>query len=632
MQKRCFFFISVFSFLLLPLLGISRENKIALDPNFSVKSIGSSVLILECPVDSLSIAVVAQLPDSVFQPSSGEFIYGDYTARDIWIRMRFQETKSETSVRFYLGLKRLFSCEVYTEGHLYPSFELGEKIRPSGNSQWVYPTFQQQFEAGKEQLLTIKVEGKGNYLLFPIRLYSESAWNRFLIGEHFASGWFYGAIILILASNLFVVVRYRNRSILFFFFFILLVGAVQLFRDGYLLTFWLSDHPNLYKGLISNLIFLAQLSNLVFVYDFFRLPKNHVGLTFVFRAVFAFVGLAVVLAWLPSFTNAVLRLNGLAVLGSTLLVIFTGYITKTKGEGDDISQWFGKFYTYSYLIFFIGVILTVGAVQGILRHEFFDSWALKIAFLLEVLILSISLLLVLEKRRRKELVDMQLQMAEVEQNRAKLEENIVRSELKVLVSQMKPHFIFNSLNSIQHYVMQEDKKNAHLYISRFSRLMRKNLEFSSKPLISLADEIEALELYFDLETRRLNKPIQLKKIYSLQQSLQELTIPPFLLQPLIENAFWHGFNHPQIKTGEVELELKETHGLLEVWVRDNGVGLLATGYQKSGHTSMSQNITKTRLELFEKRYHYQSAFSIEDRSQSGQNGTEVHFLLPILSL
>ncbi|MGD1847581.1 MAG: sensor histidine kinase, partial [Salibacteraceae bacterium] len=549
---------------------------------------------------------------------------------DTWIRLPFEATEATRNVTFFLDLKRLFQCEVYVGNSTEVQHHLGEQRFADGRYNWHHPSFQHTFPAHEPQTLTIRVKAQGNYLLFPVEAYSTRAWENYLIRNNLLSGLFYGALLLLLLSNLFVTFRYRKRSILFYFFYGLSVSLVLLLRDGHLLTIGLGEHPNWFKIIVSNLIQLAQVSNLAFVYVFFQLPKTNPWLSRIFQGVMVLeVGL-IASAWLEISGNWLLRVNSMAVVLVTFLVVLSGYVVSVRPNHTQTAPWFGKWYLSSYLVFLFGVLLALGAVRGWLLHGFFDTGAIKLAFLAELLMLSISLVVELENRQRKVSMQLQVDVSQAKQERAKLQEDMVRAELKGLVALMKPHFIFNSLNSIQHYVMQGDKKQAHLYISRFSRLMRQNLEFSSRSLISIQEELEAIELYVELEIRRLDKAIRFECVPELQQDPASLGIPPFLLQPLLENAFWHGFNHPQITEGLLELRLQQYADRIEITVCDNGVGLHATAQQTPAHHSMSGNITQNRLQLFEKSFGYDSAYTITDRSRNNEQGTRVHFYIPIL--
>jgi len=142
------------------------------------------------------------------------------------------------------------------------------------------------------------------------------------------------------------------------------------------------------------------------------------------------------------------------------------------------------------------------------------------------------------------------------------------AKLAAIQSQMNPHFIFNALNSIQHLVIEGDSKQAYNYITQFSNLVRKTLDYSEKESISLVQEIELITIYLKLESLRFGEDFE----YSInQKDIQDIDVPPMLIQPFIENAIVHGLLHKRgTKILKIDLEIKE--GILYCEVKDNGIG------------------------------------------------------------
>ena len=166
----------------------------------------------------------------------------------------------------------------------------------------------------------------------------------------------------------------------------------------------------------------------------------------------------------------------------------------------------------------------------------------------------ITYLIVLEVRKREE-------------NKQRL----LQAEKQALLSQMNPHFIFNSLNSIQHYIIQQDAENANLYLAKFSQLIRRILDNSKKKWISLREEIETITLYLNLEKLRFedNFDFEIKPDRSLDQL--EILLPPMLVQPFIENAIWHGIM-PLKEKGKLKISYQAENERMLVIVEDNGIG------------------------------------------------------------
>ena len=112
---------------------------------------------------------------------------------------------------------------------------------------------------------------------------------------------------------------------------------------------------------------------------------------------------------------------------------------------------------------------------------------------------------------------------------------------------MNPHFIFNSLNSIQQYILNGEIDNANKYLSKFSKLIRLVLHYSEYNFISLEEEINMLELYLSVEKTRFGNSFEYKILIEDELETEEIKIPNLMIQPFVENAIWHGLMH---KTGE----------------------------------------------------------------------------------
>lgn len=156
--------------------------------------------------------------------------------------------------------------------------------------------------------------------------------------------------------------------------------------------------------------------------------------------------------------------------------------------------------------------------------------------------------------------------------RYKLENALNLSTQRALVSQMNPHFIFNALNSIQLYILKNDKISSNLFLTNFADLMRKVLENSRFHFISLFEEVEALKTYLELEKARFIKKFEYEMIVPEHISMNDYLIPTMILQPFAENSIWHGFSTLE-KEGNIRIEimLKQPSELLII-IEDNGIG------------------------------------------------------------
>jgi LytS/YehU family sensor histidine kinase len=153
----------------------------------------------------------------------------------------------------------------------------------------------------------------------------------------------------------------------------------------------------------------------------------------------------------------------------------------------------------------------------------------------------------------------------------RLENELRLTQQSALKAQMNPNFLFNVLNSIKGYIYDNDKKNAAKYLNDFSILVRKVLEMSSHPRVSLKEELDVLELYIRLEAMLMNDDFDYKIIIAENIDENNIQIPALLLQPYIENAFKHGIRH-KIGKKTLTLECNFFEEILSIRILDNGIG------------------------------------------------------------
>lgn len=177
-------------------------------------------------------------------------------------------------------------------------------------------------------------------------------------------------------------------------------------------------------------------------------------------------------------------------------------------------------------------------------------------------------------------------------------------ELQSLRSQMSPHFIFNSLNSIHKYIWANDQKNASEYLTKFSRLIRMILENSRSKSILLKDEIEFLNLYLELEHFRCNGKFTYAFHISPQINTDEILFPTMIIQPFIENAVWHGLAPKEVGSGLLEIRFFIQDELIVCEVEDNGIGrkkaMEIKTTKATTHKSLGIQVTEDRIELLQK--------------------------------
>lgn len=241
-------------------------------------------------------------------------------------------------------------------------------------------------------------------------------------------------------------------------------------------------------------------------------------------------------------------------------------------------------------------------------------------FILLGLIIAILIFRQIKISAQRRVSDMKRQVSEMTQ--------------KNLRQQMNPHFIFNTLNSIQYYMYQHDKISTNNYLTKFSSLMRTTLENSQHTSIPIQDELNALCLYLDLEAIRFKEKFTYSIDLDPEIDPMLMKIPTMLIQPYVENALVHGLmNKTDVGHITIELNLKKKH--IECMIEDNGIGREAARnlkHQSSSHNSLGTKITESRLKLANNLNGHNMKIQFTDLTdENGKaNGTRVKIDIPIL--
>jgi len=248
----------------------------------------------------------------------------------------------------------------------------------------------------------------------------------------------------------------------------------------------------------------------------------------------------------------------------TIFTLITYYIVLTQ-----INDNFSLYFVVGSLIYV--VLANVSFMEAFLGREFFISKGVEPMFfvylgaLLQSIIFSILLGLIIkriEQKSKNAEVKLAIKLKEMEE-----------LKMTALQSQMNPHFLFNSLNSINNFVLKNDIEKASDYITKFSRLIRVILNSSSSPTSTLSEELDILALYVKLEQMRVNGSFKYSVVVDENLKLDTIKVPTLFLQPFIENAIWHGIMKSEGTDKEIQLIIKEDNGNVLCIIRDNGIGI-----------------------------------------------------------
>ena len=252
------------------------------------------------------------------------------------------------------------------------------------------------------------------------------------------------------------------------------------------------------------------------------------------------------------------------------------------------------------------------------EKHFLDSFGYKIAVFI-LIVMAITILIIWALRRFKANVEWKT--------------DLIRVEQEALLAQMNPHFIFNSLNSVQKYILASEMESANSYLQKFAGMMRKVLENSSQSVVTLSEEISTLELYLELESLRFDNGFDFE-IHVMDDDIWQLEIPTMLIHTFVENAVWHGLMKKETR-GKIDIRFSKINNkLILCEIEDNGIGRKKAAEYKSieraKHKSKGIEIVNKRIDLlnFKARNKITCETIDLEKQHPDQTGTLVRLQIP----
>lgn len=256
------------------------------------------------------------------------------------------------------------------------------------------------------------------------------------------------------------------------------------------------------------------------------------------------------------------------------------------------------------------------------ERPFYLSWWFYASFFL-----SIVTLIIISYRRRLYRIQSEQKL------KLEYEQEINKLQLKSLQVMINPHFVFNSLSAIQQQINAGENTKANAYLTRFSKLLRKNLETINESFVTIDEEISRLNLYLETEKMRFGDKLNYSIRNEKELDIYSIYLPTMLLQPLVENAIWHGIM-PSENNGEVHIYFKKLKDNLIIEIKDNGIGYNKSSELKKNQPFKKQHlgmqITKDRLKYLERKMGKTININIMDMSDVGENGTKIVIEIPFI--
>ncbi|MEO7461922.1 MAG: histidine kinase, partial [Ferruginibacter sp.] len=255
------------------------------------------------------------------------------------------------------------------------------------------------------------------------------------------------------------------------------------------------------------------------------------------------------------------------------------------------------------------------------KPAFWETW-----WFIILSVLSLGLLVTWIARQRIKSI------RTVEEKKTHINKIKAEAEMKALRAQMNPHFIFNCMNTIDAFIHKNNTEAASEFLNKFSKLIRQVLENSQYPVISIKKDIEALQLYIELEEQRYDS--RFFHNISIPEKLIDngFKIPPLLIQPYAENAILHGLRHKDNEKGLLTISFEEKANHLICIIEDNGIGRNASASlyseRNQRHQSLGLKVSKERIESLDDLYKSSSTVEVMDKADGA--GTIVKLILPII--
>ncbi len=219
------------------------------------------------------------------------------------------------------------------------------------------------------------------------------------------------------------------------------------------------------------------------------------------------------------------------------------------------------------------------------------------------------------------------QVKQEEKVKTEFTQKLADMEMKVLKAQMNPHFIFNSLNSINWYIIKAEPEKASIYLTKFSKLIRLILDNSNHKIISLEQELAALKLYLEMEALRFHQKFSYSVAVDNELNPLSVGVPPMIIQPFVENAIWQGLLHKESE-GKIDIQVNRMSGGVKYVITDNGIGRRKASEMKSQAAdqdkSFGMKVNGDRLAMLNRESNISSVETIDLENSLGEPlGTQV---------
>ncbi|TDB67341.1 histidine kinase [Arundinibacter roseus] len=435
--------------------------------------------------------------------------------------------------------------------------------------------------------------------------------------------WVQGALAFWLVFIGLIFLRHRHRLYQYYSLYVLgaFLYAILKSRTYTPLGQWLSYAPMLRTHLPEVVLWAATAAYFYFISELLELPQNHPRINqWLRRVAWVFMGYAVLYGVVMSMTNDggfhLIAYRAIRFVGLVVHLFTIGWIALR------VQSPLTRYVVWGYSVLaVVGILAWLRSSEILLKGvklpgSVDDLFTITFGVLLEILVFALALAHRIKLLNDERQVSQQEHLQMIEKKNS-YERQLAETEMKALRSQLNPHFLFNSLNSLEYLILTKDNTKASSYLTKFSRLLRTILNHSRAKTISLQEELNVLKLYLEIEKNRFGDGFRFSIDLTPDIDQEAIVIPPLLLQPFVENAIWHGLMPSPLpdKTLAVRLTLPNENTLL-IEIEDNGIGRKKSAEMKQHslkfQKSLGMEIINQRIVLFNQTYVSQMQVDILD--------------------
>ncbi|WP_345249442.1 7TM diverse intracellular signaling domain-containing protein [Nibrella saemangeumensis] len=657
-------------------LAAQPGGKLVYADSQSLLELGRHVRIYKDPSATLNIDQVRRLPDSLFEASRQDVLNFGLTRARIWLKVTLQNQAAEPLYLLF-RTQDINAVDAYITGPAGSSVFHTGTYRPFRNRYFLTNSVVLKLGDAPTDIYIAVQEGSRFH--FPILLGSIQPIVQHQYRETLFNGAILGIMLVMAFINFCIYLMLRDRTYLFYCCYVLTSGLMFMMYEG--LTYdlfwrsfpWLNDDRFSFVTRVLTFVF-----GILFSTRFLHLDQYLPRLNQFFKGV---VGLLLVVGFLKIANLSVAETIFYPLTLFGLVSLFTaGVLTFRAGYRP------ARYYLVGWGLYILGAMSTILALMDVLSFKYLlTAYGYASGAACEATVLSFALADRLNSFRKENLRSQQLAIAQLQENerlvreqnrlleekvaertqalqhsvdelelknaeilrqqseleevrlknlRAEFARKLARIKLKSLRDQMNPHFLFNCMNTIEAYIIENRPDEATAFLQKFSKLIRATLENSLYESIPIKSEIEALNLYIQLEEARVNNRFSHTVDVSPVLLEQPYTIPPLLLQPYVENAILHGLRHKRDTAGQLRIGLSVQDQRLICTIEDNGIGRQKAAEMRTSRPGKSQSLgmkfTGERMAVMSEISATRYEVEVIDLIGNGQTGTKVILTLPLL--